>query len=107
MVVDDFYIVCVAALPDEADAPLIIDSNAVLACPITGELLEPRGRRCIGYTQVVQGRRGIQHFQFPLGPSLDLRRKSSTAFALENPLGPIVGKRLDHARTLARLNALR
>jgi len=34
MVVDDLYIVSVAVSPYEAEAPPVIDANAVLSCPI-------------------------------------------------------------------------
>ena len=34
MVVDDLYIVGVTISPDEADAPLVIDADAVLSGPI-------------------------------------------------------------------------
>jgi hypothetical protein len=34
MVVDDLYIVGVTISPDEADAPLVVDADAVLSGPI-------------------------------------------------------------------------
>jgi len=42
MVVDDFHIEWLVAIvgPFEANAPLIVDSNAVLTCAITPELFE-------------------------------------------------------------------
>ena len=40
MVVDDLHIECVTVAPNETDSPLVIDSDAVLTCPITLQFLE-------------------------------------------------------------------
>ena len=45
MIVHDLDLVGVAVLPDEADPPLIIDADAVLAAASTLERLEPVARR--------------------------------------------------------------
>ncbi len=37
MIINDGNIMGIAALPGEADAPLLVDADAVLALPITGE----------------------------------------------------------------------
>ena len=44
MIIDDFYVVRIPALPTEADPPLVIDSNAVLALAVAAEFLEAIGR---------------------------------------------------------------
>jgi len=45
VIVDDLYVVRIGSEPAEADAPLIVDSDAVLASPVPGEFLEAiRGR---------------------------------------------------------------
>lgn len=41
MVVDDLYPVRIAVLPDEADAPLVVDTNAVLPCPVALQRFKP------------------------------------------------------------------
>jgi hypothetical protein len=41
MVVDDLDIVGVAITPAEADAPLVVNSDAVLPFALPGELLQP------------------------------------------------------------------
>jgi len=41
IIVDDLDVVGVAATPTEADAPLVIDSDAVLPFPILGQSLQP------------------------------------------------------------------
>jgi hypothetical protein len=40
MVVDDFDIERLPVLPAKTDTPLIVDSYAVLTCPITTEFLK-------------------------------------------------------------------
>src|SRR5262249_5248950 len=45
MIVDDLDIVGVAVAPAEADAPLVIDPNAVLPFAISGQPLQPISRR--------------------------------------------------------------
>jgi len=71
VVVDDLDIVRISSEPAEADAPLIVDSDAVLANPVPGEFLKAvRGRD----TQVDEAGRGIQHDQFAKGNSLQVRR---------------------------------
>ena len=37
VIVDDFYVVSVTAFPTEADAPLVIDPNAVLTFSACGQ----------------------------------------------------------------------
>src|SRR5947207_11479294 len=41
MVVHDLHAVGVAVLPDEADAPLVVDANAMLPRPVALQRLEP------------------------------------------------------------------
>lgn len=64
MVVHDLDLIGVAVLSLEADAPAIIDANAVLPEPITGQRFEmmPRNRR-----QARERRGGVQVIQFPFG----------------------------------------
>ena len=54
VVVDDFNRVRVPIFPDEADAPLVIDTDAMLAAPLPLESFEPVPR---WHPQVIQDRR--------------------------------------------------
>ena len=73
MVVDDFHIVGVAVPPHEADAILIIDSDAVLALTLTVQSLQPGSG---GDIQIIQRHGGMQqekllqcpHFQIGGNP---------------------------------------
>ena len=40
MIVDDFDLVALPFAPDEADAPLVVDPDAVLACALSSQSLQ-------------------------------------------------------------------
>ena len=44
-VIHYFHVVRVACFPDKANAPLVIDSNAVLPLPVAREFLQSVARR--------------------------------------------------------------
>lgn len=62
MIVCYFDIICVAFLPCKADAPLIIDPDAVLTFAVALQLLQSIGRR---HSQVVEITGIIYHAKFP------------------------------------------
>ena len=45
MVIDDGNVAGVAVVPDETQPVLVVDADAVLALPITRQLLKPIGGR--------------------------------------------------------------
>lgn len=45
MVVDDRDVKCISVTPTKAYAPLVVDTNAVVAGAITAEFLDPISRR--------------------------------------------------------------
>jgi hypothetical protein len=45
VIVDDLYVVCVAVPPNEANTPLVIDADAVLAVPVALQGLQSISRR--------------------------------------------------------------
>jgi hypothetical protein len=70
MKVDDLDVVRVGSEPAEADAPLIVDPDAVLASPVAGEFLKAvRGRDA----EVEEAGRGIKHDEFAKGNSLKVK----------------------------------
>jgi hypothetical protein len=77
MVVHDFYVVNVSLLPNEADAPLIVDADAVLANSIAFESFQSVAR---GHSQIHEALSVVQHPQFPTGYPLHL------AWQLPGPL---------------------
>jgi hypothetical protein len=67
VVVDDFDIECVSFLKPEAQAPLPVDADAVLACAVTLKKLQPVGGR---RSQVLNLGRAMQHLQLSLRDAL-------------------------------------
>jgi hypothetical protein len=64
MVVDDLDVVPVTVSPDEAQAPLVVDSNAVLPRAISLQGFEPvSGKR----SEIFERARAMKHFELPLG----------------------------------------
>ena len=93
MIVDDLDVVRVGSDPAEADAPLIVDSDTVLASPVPGEFLKVVRWRD---AEVEEGGRGIEHDEFAKGNSLKVRRHSADPLPFEKALGVSVAKAADH-----------
>jgi len=69
MIINDFNIKGVTVSPLETNAPLIIDSNAMLPASISRKLLKAIARR---YPQVFQDFGCIQDFKFSTSGSLNV-----------------------------------
>jgi hypothetical protein len=68
MVVDDLDVVRVTVSPDEAQAPLVVDSNAVLPRAISFQGFEMvSGKR----TEIFERACAMKHFELPLGHTRD------------------------------------
>jgi len=93
VVVGDFDIVGVPALPSEADSPLIVDPDTVLARAVSREALQSIPW---GYAQVAQRLGGIQQQQLPMSPSLDIRGQPSGARSPEHLLRCRIRKASNH-----------
>jgi hypothetical protein len=92
VVVDDLHILRVAILPDEADAVLIVDADAVLSAPIACQGFQPiAGKRC----QVSKFASGVELLQLPLGHTRHLLQASAEP-AGKQRLGFGVLERPDH-----------
>src|SRR5271168_4430607 len=66
VIVDEFDIPGAAAGPGEADAPLVVDADAVLAGAGAGELFQSVARR---HAQVVDALGGVDENEFVVGES--------------------------------------
>ena len=93
MIVYDLDSVCIALMPAEANAPLSIDPNAVLAFAIATQRLQLiRGRD----TQCAQICGGVDHPQFAHRNPLNVVRQFPRELPTVNPLRLSALKRLDH-----------
>jgi hypothetical protein len=64
MIIDDFDVLWTLRGPPEANSPLVVDPNAVLAGPISSQGFEPVTWR---HAKIGQLDRRIEHVQFPQG----------------------------------------
>lgn len=62
MVINNFNLLGMAIDPNEANAPLVVDADAVLSSAVAAQSFQPIARR---YTQKVKIRCGMYLLQFP------------------------------------------
>ena len=62
MIINYFYVKRVTVFPTETNAPLVVDSNAVLSFTASLEALQPIGRR---NPEIGQGFGAMEHPKFP------------------------------------------
>jgi len=90
---DDLDVVRVSRPPAKTDSPLLVDPNAVLAGPVSLELLQAVARR---QSQVIEYRRCVQHKELTERDLLYVRTQLPHGAALEQTLGVAVTEALDH-----------
>jgi hypothetical protein len=93
MIVGHLDIVGVAAFPSETNAPLIVDTDALLTCTITVQRLQSIRWR---HAQKVQGFRGIQGLELDIGATMHVRRKAAHTKTGEEGGCSLVSEALDH-----------
>lgn len=95
MVVAYFYTAGRPFVPDKADSPLVIDSEAPLSVAVTGELFQPVLR---GNAKVVDPAGVVQHPQFAPRHGLNLARETAGKNALPHFSRLVVMERSDHSK---------
>ena len=99
MVIDDLDLVRPPVAPDEADPPLVVDSNAVLSRPVAAQHFQMvTGRR----TKVGQGASCIQIVQ-PAKCGLGDVAETSALAGAEQGLRMLACKRPNHTRNVIRV----
>jgi hypothetical protein len=81
--VADLYVVGTVGTPDEADAPLVVDPDAVLSSPVASQALEPVPWRA---PQVLQGARRVQEEKLAVRLALEVGCQTRNPLSLEDPL---------------------
>jgi hypothetical protein len=89
MVVHNFHFKRILTLPAEANAPLVVHADAVLAFAV---VLQGFQVVAVGRAQVIQAPRLMQQQQFPPRDALNLRRQPPRRFIIEQPLGFLARK---------------
>ena len=97
MIIRHLNVVHIAIVKPKANPPLIVDGNRMLAGPVSFKFMEPVARRNL---QVGHARREIKIFQLSQRPLPDSRREPLRPAALVQLLRTLVGKSLDHARSV-------
>jgi len=94
VIVCDLNLVCVSGSPLEADAPLIVNSNAVLTRSIPPQLLQPISGR---YAQLRDSLGGVQDQKLALGSAPDRGGKAASFLTPKDAFSITIGEALDHA----------
>jgi hypothetical protein len=94
VVIDYLYVVCISLAPSKADAPLIVDPNAVLTSAVAPQPFQAVARR---HAKIRQTHGRIQHAELPQRHSLNSRPELPDRLSLEEPIGVLIPKALDHA----------
>lgn len=98
MIVHDLDLIGIAVVPDKANAPLVVDADAVLTVAVTRKSLKAITGRD---SQVIQVRSVMEHHQLALRPALDMFREPADPTAFGNRLGITVAVTPDHLLSVA------
>jgi hypothetical protein len=96
VVVNDFNLLCAGFRPEEAEAELIVDADAVLAMSISAELLQAVAWR---NHQIVETAGGIEDGQLAVGNAGEAAEAPGWP-TLQKRKGVTASKRPDHLITL-------
>jgi hypothetical protein len=95
VVVGDLDVCRTGGGPGEADAPLVVDADAVLSLPIPAQLLEAIAR---WNPKVVDDLGGVEDQELAVCNSLKVGAELADVRASPDELGFLVRERLDHLR---------
>ena len=97
MIVGDFHVLGVGARPAEAEAPLVVEADGVLAAAIAPQGLQPVAR---GHARKGQLDRGVEQLQFDQPARPERRWQAAGATGQPPLLSLAIGKTPDHGRGL-------
>jgi hypothetical protein len=93
MIVHKLDVVSVPFTPAEADAPLVVDANAVLTGSVAFQRLQPVARR---YPQGFQRSGGMNLDELSIGSALEVARHTARVGTAEDQFRALAAKALDH-----------
>ncbi len=96
MIVHDLDIPGIAVAPDEADAPLVVDTNAVLPDSVASKGFQSVAGRD---SQILKAASSVDCNQLCPGPGLDLRRQPANGMPRKDGCGAFAGETLYHEPT--------
>ena len=97
MVVGDFHVLSIGARPAEAEAPLVVEADGVLAAAIAPQGLQAIARR---HAEEGQFDRGIEQLQLGQSSRPQGSRQAAGATGVPQLLGVAIGKTPDHGRSV-------
>ena len=97
VIIYDLDVIRIAAGPPEADAPLIVDPDTMLAGTVALQFLQPVAGR---HSQILQRLSGINSHQLPQHGALERRGIAPDALPVEETLRISIGEALDHRRII-------
>ena len=99
MVVRNFNVIHIAAFPAKANAPLVVDADAVL----TGPAATPSFQPIAGRSQQIAKRPGMMQVQqFAPGRALNIRRELTRRLAVKDLAGFVGGEAHYHEAIISR-----
>lgn len=99
MVIDDFDLLGVCSVPDEAETPLVVDTDGMPAFAVALQRLEAVAGR---QAEEFEFHRGVDELKLHQCASLQVGRQAPYALAGPERRSPGVGKTPDHGPTIAR-----
>src|SRR5262245_89272 len=99
VVVDDLDVEGVVVLPDEADAPLIVDANAVLTCSVPFQVLQMVTGR---YAKVLDRPRIVDEQKLDACPPLEIKSETTYGLPVEDAFGVAISEASYHTAILSR-----
>lgn len=94
MIIHDFHLFGMPFSPDEADAPLVVDADAVLSFSIPLQSFQPIRR---WQAQVLSPDSRVERIELYEGPLLNIARELTDELAFEDSFSIGATERLDHA----------
>jgi hypothetical protein len=94
VIVDNLHIVSIGAAPGEANPPLIVDADAVLAAAIAAKRFQAIARRA---AQIVKRGRRVKHFKLAARRSQNVRPPLADAPTFKQSLCATIGEVADHS----------
>jgi hypothetical protein len=93
VVVDNFNFKGIVFMPFETNAPLVVNTDSVLAGPLSAQFFQPIGG---WYAQVIEVEGPVQHSEFSKSGFLYIFRKLFGSFSVEDVFRLSVFKRPYH-----------
>jgi hypothetical protein len=97
MIIDYLHLIDVALFPNKADAPPVVNSDTVLACPVALKKFKAVSRR---NSKVFQGLRLMEHPQFAQTDTLNFRSQFPGGFSVKESLRFPILEPFDHKMNL-------